>query len=469
MRRIVPVFVTVAMLSAFAYAEVPASDPRVTPVVLAYRKARPAVVNISTEQIISQRVGAFGNDPFANIFPSPFVRDVPVLTLGSGVVIHPSGFVVTNAHVVRQAQKITVALDEQTKVPASVISADPKIDLAVLKVEVPPGKELPYLPLGRSDDLMVGESVIAIGNPLGYSNSLTTGVISAIDRALKFTGNIEISGLIQTDAPINPGNSGGPLLNIKGELIGINTAIRGDAQNIGFAIPADALAKELSDLLDYERLNRVVVGMSITPRHGAAGDELMVTAVRAGTPAEAGLRVGDRVLAMNGKVLKQMPDFACPMISVKAGDTVNFTCIREGKELAVALKVAAKPRPDGKALAERLFGLQLRELTPQLARDLRLPVDHGMLVTGVVAGSAAQKIGIQPKDVVFQLERLYLKDMDSLATMLEDLKGGEVLRIGIIRGNVAAWVQIPAQAVELPGSSAPASQPARGGSEKIRI
>lgn len=468
MRRVFPIFATLFLVCAFAYGEVPANDPRVTPVVTAYRKARPAVVNISTEQIVTTRVGVFGNDPFDNIFPSPFVRDVPVLTLGSGVVIHPSGFVVTNAHVVRQAQKITVALDEQTKVPASVISADPRHDLAVLKVDVPAGKELPFLPLGRSDDLMVGESVIAIGNPLGYSNSLTTGVISAIDRTLKFSGNVEIGGLIQTDAPINPGNSGGPLLNIKGELIGINTAIRGDAQNIGFAIPVDALAHELSALLDYERLNRVVVGMSVRQRHADTGDELVVAAVRPGTPAHLVLKEGYRLKAMNGKLLRQMPDFVCQMISVKPGDTVNFTCVHEGRELAVAVKVAAKPKPDGKALAEKLFGLHLREVSPQLARDLRLPIDRGMLVTGVQAGSVAQKIGIQAKDVVFQMERLYLKDMDSLATMLEDLKGGEVLRIGIIRGNVAAWVQIPAQAPE-PGAPAAASQPAGGGTDKIRI
>jgi len=449
----------VALLAASfaaAVAEVPPTDPRVTPVVLAYRKARPAVVNISTEQIITTRFGLFGGDPFEDIFPIPFVREVPVVSLGSGVIIDPSGYIVTNAHVIRRAQKITVNLDEKNKVPATVISADPKQDLAVLKVEPPKGVELPYLPLGRSDDLMVGETVIAIGNPLGYANSLTTGVISATDRTLDFRGGVQITGLIQTDAPINPGNSGGPLLNIKGELIGINTAIRGDAQNIGFAIPVDALAAELVNLLDFERINRVVLGASVIQRRGKAGEELHVAVVRRDTPADGKLHVGDQVLAINGKPVRQITDFTCRMLGVKAGEAISLKCLREGKEVTVSLTPKAKPRPDGNAMAQKLFGLTLREVTPELARDLRLPVEAGLLVVELEKDGPGEELGLKPKDVLFQMDRFYVKELETLGVILEEIKPGDVVKIGIIRGNVAAWVQVRSRAEE------PASRPAVG-------
>jgi serine protease Do len=443
---------TILTMAGVLAGDVPPGDPRLTPVVLAYRKARAAVVNISTEQIITTRLGMYGADPFDEIFPSPFVREVPVQSLGSGVVMHAEGYIVTNAHVVRRAQKITVTLEDKTKLAARVISADAKADLAVLKVDPPKGGQLPSLPLGRSDDLMVGETVIAIGNPMGYANSLSTGVISATDRTVTFQGGLQIGGLIQTDAPINPGNSGGPLLNVKGELIGINTAIRGDAQNIGFAIPVDALADELVHLLDYERLNRVIVGAVVAQRHGKTAEELRVVTVQRDTPADGQLRVGDQVLAINGKPMQQVSDFACQMLSVKPGDTLTFKCLREGKEVSAAVTVKAKPRPDGGAMAERVFGMTLRELTPQLARDLRLPVESGLLVSKVEDKGPADLLGLKVKDVVFQVERLYVKDLDSLGLLLEEIKAGDAIKIGVIRGNVAAWVQIRAR-TEAPGAT----------------
>ena len=232
-------------------ASAPPENPRVTPVVLAYRRARSAVINISAEKIVRTGVGLFGRDPFEGIFPSPFARRVPVKSLGSGFLISPDGHIVTNAHVVRKAQKITVMLAGGSRHAARVISTDAELDLAVLKIDPPEAKALKCLALGRSDDLIVGETVIAIGNPLGFANTVTTGVISAVGRTLEFRGGVKYTGLIQTDAPINHGNSGGPLLNIKGELIGINTAIRADAANIGFAIPVDTLAAELGRLLDF--------------------------------------------------------------------------------------------------------------------------------------------------------------------------------------------------------------------------
>ncbi len=428
----------------FAQVATRPANPRLTPVVLAYRKARPAVVNISTEKLARARFGLFGRDPFEDIFASPLFRQVPVQSLGSGFLIHPNGYIVTNAHVVRRAQKITVTLADGSKYKALAISSDPDHDLAVLKINPPAGQQLAFLPLGRSDDLMVGETVIAIGNSMGYANSLTTGVISAIDRTLSFRDEVTIRGLIQTDAPINPGNSGGPLLNVKGELIGINTAIRADAQNIGFAIPIGRLAEELPHLLDFESINRVIFGAVVVQRHGELEDELLVTEVRRGSPADGKLRVGDRIVALDGEALRQIADYACAMLAIPPETIVRFKCLRDGQELPVDIVMKAKPRPDGKALALRFFGLTLKPLTPLLARELRLAVSHGLLVVGIEAGSSADRLGIKLKDVLFQVGRLYVFDLESLGMTLEDVKPGQRVKIGIVRGNVRARATITA-------------------------
>ena len=417
-------------------------EARITPVVRACRRASPGVVNISTRKIVQARVGMFGGDLFDHIFPSPMVRRVPVQSIGSGFVLHPAGYIVTNAHVTRRAQSISVTFTDKTKLAATVISSDPSHDLAVLKVEPPKGQTLPFLPLGRSDDLMVGETVIAIGNPMGYANTLTTGVVSATDRTLSFREGVKYTGLIQTDAPINPGNSGGVLLNIRGELIGINTAIRADAQNIGFAIPVDALIAELPGLLDFERMNRVVFGAAIAQRHEPGGDVVFVKAVRAGSPAAKELRRGDRIVALNGRAVRQIPDYSCAMMAMTGGQTVQVDLVRDGKRRRVRVALAARPKPDGKALARALFGVTLRPLTPQLAKDLRLPSSRGLLVVGCVVGGPADRIGVRVKDMLFQVDRFYVKDLEHLGRILEEVRPGQGVKIGIARGNVRAWVTI---------------------------
>ena len=429
------------------------SISRVTPVVRAYRSAGPAVVNISAEKIVTTRWGGFGGAIFEDIFPSPYRRRVPVQSLGSGFLIHPAGYIVTNDHVVRRAQKITVNFADKSQLPARVISTDPSHDLAVVKVEAPAGRSLPYLRLGRSDDLMVGETVIAIGNPLGYSHSVTRGIVSALNRKLEFREGVAYGGLIQTDAPINPGSSGGPLLSIRGELIGINTAIRADAQNIGFAIPVDSLMTLLPELLDFERINRVIFGAKVLQRHTAGGDELYVAAVRAGTPAAGKLRVGDRLVAVGGRPVRQIPDFVCALLAVKAPSRVPVKGVRDGKDFLANVPVQVKPRPNGKLLAEKLFGMTLGPITPQTARRLRLPLDSGLLVVGIDEGSPADRIGLRLRDVIFQVGRLYVTDLGTLGMVLEDVRPSDVIKVGVVRGNYATWVPIRARQASAPSGS----------------
>jgi len=377
---------------------------------------------------------------FEDIFPSPFVRQVE--SLGSGFLIDPRGYIVTNAHVVRRAQRIIVSVQDGKDYPATIISADSDHDLAVLKIHPPGDEPLPYLPLGRSDDLMVGETIIAIGNPLGYANTLTTGVISALNRTLKFSRGITYGGLIQIDAPINPGNSGGPLLNIKGELIGMNTAIRADAQNIGFAIPVDTLAEQLADLLDFERINRVVFGAKIAQRHQRDGPALYVADVADGTPAAGKLRVGDRLIRLDGRPVRRIPQFVCAMLDKKPGQQVRLAVRRGGETFEAEIPIVAKPKPDARKLADELLGMSLRPITADLARRLGLPIDHGLLVVGLDADGPAAALGIELKDILIELANFRINTLDELGSILEQVKPGQMIKIGILRGNMLYVVPI---------------------------
>ncbi len=418
---------------------------RVTPVVEAYRRASPAVVNISTRRLVrmSWRLFGFYDDPFEDFGPRFFRPAIPTVSLGSGFVIHPAGYLVTNAHVVRRAEKITVTFPDKRTYQAEVVAANTADDLAVLKIVGAEARRFRHIRLGRSDDLMIGETVIAIGNPLGYQNTCTTGVISALDRTLRFRDGREYGGLIQTDAAINPGNSGGPLLNILGELVGINTAIRADAEGIGFAIPVDRLLEDMPRLLDFERLNRVVFGLAVRQRHTDTGEELVVTSVAPGSPAaEAGCRVGDRLVALDGVALRQLPDYQVPMLEARPGRLVRLECRRAGRPVRLVVQVKPRPKPDGAALAAALLGVELRTVTPALARRLGLAVTAGLLVTGVEPRSPADRVGIRRGDVIFQIGRWYVTDLDRLGAILEDVRPGTALHIGIIRGNVRAWASI---------------------------
>jgi serine protease Do len=440
----------IAALAGAARAAPPPDARRVTPVVEVYRKSAPAVVNISTQMLVRTGPDLFAEeDPFEELIPRLFGPPVPMTSLGSGFLIHPDGYVVTNAHVVRRAQKITVTLADKSTYPAAVVAASADHDLAVLKVQDPKQRRFAFLPLGRSDDLMIGETVIAIGNPFGYQNTCSTGVISSLDRTLEFRGGTAYRGLIQTDAPINPGNSGGPLLNAAGGLIGINSAIRADAQGIGFAIPIDAFTRDLPGLLDFERINRVVCGLAVRQQHLDAGDELLVSAVVPQSPAaRAGLKVGDRLLELEGKPLVQLPDYQVAMLAAKPAATVRLQCLREGKKVEATVKLEGRPKPDGAALAGRLLGLELREMTPDTARRLGLSADSGLPIAAVEPGGPAAQIGLRRNDVLFQLGRWYVNDLDGVGAVLEDVPPGQVLRIGIIRGNIRAWTSIQARRID---------------------
>ncbi len=421
------------------------SSPRMTPVVRVFREASPAVVNIATTTIVTARQPLGLDRIFDELFDVPFSRpprQYEAHSVGSGFLIHAQGYVVTNAHVVDRVSECKIIFVDGATLPATPVALDRRNDLAVLKVDAE--RPLPHLRLGRSHDLMPGETVIAIGNPLGYQHTVTTGVVSALDRELRFSRDVVYSGLIQTDASINPGNSGGPLLNVLGELIGINTAIRGDAQNIGFAIPVDRLREVLPEMLDIERLRRVKLGLHFTGRTDPAGPAgAVVREVDPESPAEAaGLRPGDVVTAIDGT---PTPDFidAFPILeSAPVGRAMKLRVLRaKGQQTEVSVALAEVPKPDGAKLMWARFGIRVQELSRQDLNRLRLRQPIGLLVTEVSPGSAARREGVAAGDLVTNVAGFPVTTLDGLGHLLEQVKPNDEIPIRFVRIAADAILQ----------------------------
>jgi serine protease Do len=412
--------------------------------VRAVEKAAPAVVNISTKQVRVVR------PYFWMDVPEVFKRDFGDLfqprrqvtgSLGSGVIISPRGYIVTNAHVVQQADEIIVTMADESQRKAELVSADPEADLAIIKVEAP--GPLAAIRLGISSDLLIGETVIAVGNPFGYQHSVTTGVVSALDRTITPSPETRHEGLIQTDAPINPGNSGGPLLNIRGELIGINTAIRAGAQGLGFAIPVDKVRTIMTGLLAVRRAGQSWHGLKFDP---SARDAIVLEVGKGSPAATAGIQKGDRIETLGGRRVADVIDLETNMLDHKAGDSVALGLRRGDRRVDANVTLAVAPKPDGDRLARTLFGVHLQELKPELARSMRLAVDRGLLVAGVDNGGPAATAGFQDGDVVVQVDRYRIYDLETLGNLLANVEKGDRILFYVVRGQTVARAIVSARA-----------------------
>ncbi|MFQ5862044.1 MAG: trypsin-like peptidase domain-containing protein [Candidatus Brocadiales bacterium] len=420
----------------------PAFERR-NPTVIAVEKVGPAVANISTERMVMERhVDPFFMDRselfrqfFENFF-GVYEKKKVETPLGSGVIIDPEGYIVTNEHVISRASKIIVTLSDGSTYEANVVSSDPESDLAVLKVDSP--EPFPYVQIGTSENLMIGESVIALGNPFGFKNSVTTGVLSATDRTLTFSGRsgtVKYEGLIQTDALINPGNSGGPLVNINGELIGINTAIVSQAQGIGFAIPVDKVKQILVKLFDFQQINKVWLGTEVEelPK-GQEG--IRITAIEEGSPADrAGLREGDIVLEVDGRIIVDVLEFEKHLLKKEVGDRLNVVVERGGRQRDFSLKLGEVPVPSAEELAWERLGIDVQELTPEIAEQLGLWwIRGGVLITDVDSAGPAAEVGLESGAVIISLGEHKISNLEQLAILLGKLKGGQMVDLGL------AWV-----------------------------
>lgn len=405
----------------------PEINLRKTMVVDVVQKTKDAVVNVSTTKLVSRRISPFGADPFWQQFDTGGVARVPANSLGSGFIIHPDGYVVTNNHVIDRARQITVELSDGRKLPADLISADAEADLAVLKITS--DEPLPTIELGDSSELLIGEPAIAVGNPLGFSHSVSTGIVSAIHRDLKSSGDkVSLGDLIQTDAAINPGNSGGPLLNAYGQVIGINTAIRGDAQNIGFAIQVNHLRDLIPELMNPAQVTKVDMPVKLKEERHLTPPATVECTVH---EVDANGIAGPMITSINGRHPKNLVDAYAMLLKVKADETLKLLCGKESKT------IIAKPtaQPDALVQAKAKLGLVIETLTPLLAEKYRLPTEDGLFVTEVAKASVGARAGIQAGDIIIQFGRYRIANLKDLSAILPHLSPGTRARVAVIRGE----------------------------------
>ncbi len=393
-----------------------ASDLRRSAIVRAVEKASPAVVNVNSDQAMSERSSPFRGllgesffDEFFRDFLAPQPKGRSSTSLGSGVVIDKRGYVLTNQHVCQGASRIRVTLADQREFVAKLVGADPPSDLAVLRVET--NEDLPVIPMGRSDDLMIGETVIAIGNPFGLSHTVTTGVISALNRSVRTELRV-YHDFIQTDAAINPGNSGGPLLNIDGELIGINTAIYQKAQGVGFAIPIDRAKRIVQDLIHYGEVLPAWIGLEVqdlddrlAKAFGVEGKGgVLVTDVAHSGPAErAGIRKGDLITSLGQRPTTSKREFSRALSGYTATSDISIRYIREGRTREATVKAEALTAEQAMKEAEARLGLAVGPVTGALRRELGLSSDAGVVVLSVQPQGLAHRTGIRRGDLIRQV------------------------------------------------------------------
>ena len=439
--RLVPV-VFLLLPAAHATARGAESDPvRRSLVVQAVERAGPAVVNVSTEQVVERRASPFPfpQDPFFDEFfrdfADPRPRQFRTTSLGSGVVVAADGTIMTNVHVVERASRIHVTFADQRQFDAKLVGADADADIAILRVAT--GAPLPFIALGSSADLLIGETVIAIGNPFGLSHTVTTGVVSAVGRSLREEERT-YTDFIQTDASINPGNSGGPLLNIRGELIGINTAIYGKAQGIGFAIPVDRARRVMKDLVSYGAVRHAWIGLvvqNLTPelaRHFGTPRGVIVSEVEGKSPAEAaGLVRGDAILKVDGRAVGTREEFDQRVEDHGEGERITVTRRREEREDDVEIVIAPFPTARADQLAGQLLGL-----------DAAVDAE-GLVVRRVRPDSPAARIGVQRGDRLLGLGGTPLRTADELRRKTIELRTARSVLMSIGRGPYQYNVNVP--------------------------
>ena len=429
------------------------NDNRRTPIVKAVERVGVSVVNINTEEVAPAVRNPFrdSRNPFFDHFFKEFFpsRDNNRRSLGSGVIIHPEGYILTNEHVVSKATIIKVTLIDKREFDARLVGADIKSDLAVIKIET--NENLPHISLGRSDDLMIGETVIAIGNPFGLQHTVTTGIISALHRSIKGGGNRVYRGFIQLDASINPGNSGGPLLNIEGSLIGINTAIFKQAEGIGFAIPINKAKRIINDLIRYGKVRRGWLGVSVQ----SITKEMLsffniervrgvvVTRIMERSPgARAGLKRGDVILSLENIEVNDKTDYSERVSTYPLGNTINMGILRGGKVESVSLKVSLLPASRVADYVKIWLGFTVNKIQQSLVRRYRLVTSQGVVVTSVTPNSVSDKIGVQSGDIIRQVNQVKIENEKDFRAAMVEVAGRDSVLILVQRGQNGYYVTL---------------------------
>jgi serine protease Do len=425
-------------------------------------KVAPAVVTIRSERMVRSVSQQIPDSPlFREFFGDQFrgPRQLPDRReggMGSGVIVRQDGYILTNNHVVDKAETVNVDLTDGRSFKAKVVGTDAPSDLAVLKIE---GNNLQTLALGDSDDVRVGDVVLAVGNPLGIGQTVTMGIVSAKGRATGGAGDGSFEDFIQTDAPINRGNSGGALVNTAGELIGINSQIlspSGGNIGIGFSIPANMARSVMTQLIDHGEVRRGKLGVTIQGITPALAESLglsgttgaLVGDVEAGSAAaKAGIRSGDVITAINGESVKDSNVLRNEIAQLQPGSSVKVTVLRDGKEQVLnatlgALQPAGNtPASEGDGEREGAFGLSVEPLTANRARELGVEVSNGLVVAEVTPGGRAASVGLRPGDVIEQVDRKPVTTGEELRAALKN--GNRPALLTVHRGDVTLFVAMP--------------------------
>jgi Do/DeqQ family serine protease len=412
------------------------SASRRTPIVTVAHDVGPAVVNIQTESTIRRREV----DPFFDPFGVFGGRDRSYTSqsLGSGFVWSGEGIIVTNNHVVEGASRITVNFTDGTQLQAKLIGVDPDSDVAVLRVDA---KNLLAAPIGTSSDLMIGETVIAVGNPFGLSGTVTTGVVSALGRSVpsKEAGRT-FTDFIQTDASINPGNSGGPLLNIEGRVIGINTMIYANAQGIGFAIPVDRAKKVIQDILRYGQVHSAWIGAvtaTITPEEARrtglrASRGALVARVISGSPAQAaGLKPGDIITAVAGRPVDSREAFSTLTATIAANQPLALTVTRDGAAQSISVRPSEAPKDLGLRILWEIAGLRV------------IDQNRSVVIDEVASGSKGENIGLARGDVIVGVNGTEVSSVKDLNQALTQSAERSSVVLQVARGRYIYSLTFP--------------------------
>ncbi len=426
-------------------------------VVKAVRKVSPAVVNISSEYAIRKRVNpfsGFGMDEFFNSFFRDFFdpnleRETKRTSLGSGVIIDgKTGLIITNAHVISSAGIIKVILQNEREYEAQLLGADPEFDLAVLRIKT--DDPLPTIEMGSSDDLMIGETVIAIGNPFGFSHTVTTGVISALNRSIRTEDRV-YHEFIQIDASINPGNSGGPLLDINGELIGINTAIYAKAQGIGFAIPISKAKKIISDLIEYGEVIQAWIGITVQNLDEKLARYLklpgkngvLVKSVESKSPAQkAGIYEGDIILSIDNRKILSEEDYQTAMRGFAAGDNLHVNIWRNNRDLTLSVTATVFPMALAEDLAYKLLGIRVENLTDQNRHRYGATAKKGVVIADIRADSYLSRIGARPGDVIRQIDEFSIRSIEDFRQSVVKYRHKKTIIILLQRGDQGYYITV---------------------------
>jgi len=423
---------------------------RETAVVSAVRKVSPVVVNISSELAVHERTNPFsgmGLDPslegfFRDFFDPGFEQRYQRASLGSGVIIDGQrGFILTNNHVIQKTGAITVVLKDGREFKAQIVGADPESDLAVLRIAAQP--PLPDIKMGNSDNLMVGEPVFAIGNPFGFSNTVTTGVVSATNRSIR-SEDMVYHDFIQTDASINPGNSGGPLLNIHGELIGINTAIYAKAQGIGFAIPINKAKRIVADLIKFGEVVQAWIGLTVQSIDQRLSQYLQLKDIKGvlvkkveetGPARKAGFQDGDVILALGKRNILSENDYQVAMREFAAGQNIDIKIWRRGKISTMAVHAAVFPEELAMGLAFRLLGINVAGLSSKNRHIYQTFAEEGVLIVEIHRQAHLARIGARPGDVIRQIDEITIKNIKDFKKAVIKYRQKSSLVIVLQRGR----------------------------------